>query len=109
VPGKQPVVRVRIMDKKDWIAVGTKLLGIYIAVLALIGAGSTVVGTIITLIFFPDHPVSISTLKVIGMILAKMLSGLVAPAVQGAVAWLLLKRTCWCLKKAGFGCEPPQM
>jgi hypothetical protein len=97
------------MDKKDWIAVGVKILGIYIAVLALIGAGSAVVSTIITLIFFPDHPVSISALKVVGIILTKMLSGLVAPAVQGAVAWLLLKRTCWCLNKAGLGCEPPQM
>jgi hypothetical protein len=97
------------MQKKDWIAVGTKLLGVYIAVLALIGAGSAVVSTIITLIFFPDHPVSISALKVVGMILVKMLSGLVVPVVQGAVAWLLLKRTDWCLSKAGLGCEPPQM
>ena len=97
------------MQKKDWIAVGTKILGIYIGALALIGAGSAVVSTIITLIFFPDHPVSISALKVVGMILAKMLSGLVVPVVQGAVAWLLLKRTCWCIEKAGLGCEPPQM
>jgi len=97
------------MQKKDWIAVGTKLLGIYIAVMALIGAGSTVVSTIITLIFFPDHPVSISALKVVGIILVKMLSALVVPVVQGAVAWLLLKRTDWCLNKAGLGEEPLQM
>ena len=98
------------MDKKDWIAVGTKILGIYIGVLALIGAGSAVLNTIVSLIFFPDHPVSVSTGKVVGMILGKvLLSGLIVPAVQGAVAWLLLKRTCWCLNKAGLGCEPPQM
>ncbi len=98
------------MQKKDWIAVGTKLLGIYIAVLALIGAGSAVLNTIVSLIFFPDHPVSVSVGKVVGMILGKvLLGGLIVPAVQGAVAWLLLKRTCWCLNKAGLGCEPPQM
>ena len=97
------------MQKKDWIAVGIKLLGIYIAVLALIGASSAVVGTIITLIFFPDHPISISALKVVGIILVKMLSALVVPVVQGAVAWLLLKRTDWCLNKAGLGEEPLQM
>jgi hypothetical protein len=97
------------MDKKEWVAVGTKILGIYIGAMALIGAGSAVVSAIISLIFFPDHPVTISALKVVGMILVKMLSGLIVPVVQGAVAWLLLKRTCWCLKKAGLGCEPPQM
>jgi hypothetical protein len=98
------------MQKKDWIAVGAKLLGIYIAVLALVGAGSTVVNTIITLIFFPDHPASVSFAKMLGIILVKvLLSGLVVPAVQGAVAWLLLKRTDWCLNKAGLGEEPLQM
>ncbi len=97
------------MQKQDWVAVGAKLLGIYIAVLALIGASSAVLNTVMTLIF-SDRPASVSFFKMLGVILVKvLLFGLVVPVVQGAVAWLLLKRTCWCLKKAGLGCEPPQM
>jgi hypothetical protein len=46
----------------------------------------------------------------LGVVLVKvLLFGLVVPAAQGLVAWLLLKKTCWCLKKAGLVCEPPQM
>ncbi|MEI8205554.1 MAG: hypothetical protein WCG03_01595 [Kiritimatiellales bacterium] len=97
------------MQKKDWIAVGVKVLGVYIAILALIGAGSAVLNTLITLIF-TDRPASVGFFKMLGVILVKILvSGLIVPVVQGAVAWLLLKRTDWCLNKAGLGCEPPQM
>ncbi len=97
------------MQKQDWVAVGAKLLGIYIAVLALIGAGSAVMNTLMTLIF-SDRPASVGFFKMVGVVLVKvLLFGLIVPVVQGAVAWLLLKRTCWCLKKAGLGCEPPQM
>jgi hypothetical protein len=38
-----------------------------------------------------------------------LLNNLIAPAVQSLVAWLLLKKTDWCLKKAGLGEEPLQM
>lgn len=97
------------MQKKDWIAAGTKLLGIYIAVLALIGTGSVVLNTLMTLIF-SDRPASVSFFKMLGVILVKvLLFGLIAPVAQGVVAWLLLKRTDWVLKKAGLGEEPPQM
>jgi hypothetical protein len=97
------------MQKKDWIAVGAKLLGIYIAVLALIGAGSAVLNTLMTLIF-SDRPESVGFFKMLGVILVKvLLFGLIAPVAQGAVAWLLLKRTDWFLKKAGLGEEPFQM
>lgn len=85
------------------------MLGVYIAILALIGAGSAVLNTLITLIF-TDRPASVGFFKMLGVILVKILvSGLIVPVVQGAVAWLLLKRTDWCLNKAGLGCEPPQM
>ncbi len=84
-------------------------MGIYIAVLALIGAGSTILNTLLMLVF-SDRPASVGFFKMLGVILVKvLLSGLVVPVAQGFVAWLLLKRTCWCLKKAGFECEPPQM
>ena len=97
------------MQKQDWIAVGAKLLGIYIAVLALIGVASTVLNTVMTLIF-SDRPASVSFFKMLGVVVVKiLLFGLVVPAAQGLVAWLLLKRTCWCLKKAGMVCEPKQM
>lgn len=97
------------MQKKDWVAVGVKVLGVYIAVLALIGAGSAVLNTVMTLIF-SDRPASVGFFKMLGIILVKvLLFGLIVPFVQGVVAWLLLKKTCWCLKKAGLGCEPPQM
>lgn len=97
------------MQKKDWIAVGVKLLGIYIAVLACIGAGSAVLNTLMTLIF-SDRPASVGFFKMLGVILVKvLLFGLVVPAAQGFIAFLLLKRTDWCLKKAGLGEEPPQM
>ena len=98
-----------VMQKTDWIAVGAKLLGNYIAVMALIGAGSAVLNTLLTLIF-SDRPASVGFFKMLGVILVKfLLFGMIVPATQGAVAWLLLKRTDWCLKKVGFGCEPSQM
>ena len=85
------------------------MLGIYIAVMALIGAGSAVLNTLMTFIF-SDRPASVGFFKMLGVILVKfLLFGLIAPLAQGFVAWLLLKRTDWCLKKAGLGCEPPQM
>ncbi|HNX53389.1 MAG TPA: hypothetical protein PLD51_05635 [Pontiellaceae bacterium] len=97
------------MQKKDWIAVGAKLLGIYIAVMALIGAGSAVLNTLMTFIF-SDRPASVGFFKMLWIIVVKvLLFNLVVPAAQGFVAWLLLKRTDWCLRKAGLGCEPPQM
>ena len=97
------------MQKKDWIAVGVKLLGIYIAVLACIGAGSAVLNTLMTLIF-SDRPASVGFFKMLGVVLVKiLLFGLVVPAAQAGVAFLLLKRTDWILKKAGLGEEPPQM
>lgn len=97
------------MQKQDWVAVGVKVLGIYIGVLALIGAGSAVLNTLMTLIF-SDRPDGVGFFKLLGVILVKvLLFGLVVPVVQGAVSWLLLKKSCWCLKKAGFSCEPPQM
>lgn len=97
------------MQKQDWVAVGVKVLGVYIAGLALIGAGSAVMNTLMTLVF-SDRPASVGFFKMLGVILVKvLLFGLIVPFVQGAVAWLLLKKTCWCLKKAGLGCEPPQM
>lgn len=97
------------MQKKDWIAVGAKLLGIYIAVMALIGAGSAVLNTLMTFIF-SDRPASVGFFKMLWVIVVKvLLFGLVVPVAQGLVAWLLLKRTDWCLKKAGLCCEPPQM
>lgn len=85
------------------------MLGIYIAVLALIGASSAVLNTLMTLIF-SDRPASVGFFKMLGVILVKvLLFGLVAPVAQGFVAWILLKRTCWCMKKIGMGCEPQQM
>ena len=97
------------MQKKDWIAVGVKLLGIYIAVLSCIGAGSAVLNTLMTLIF-SDRPASVGFFKMLCVVLVKiLLFGLVVPAAQGFAAFLLLKRTDWCLKKAGLGEEPQQM
>lgn len=97
------------MQKKDWVSIGIKLLGVYVSMLALIGAGSAVLNTLMTLIF-SDRPANVGFFKMLGVILVKvLLFGLVVPAVQGAVGWLLLKKTCWCLKKAGLGEEPPQM
>ncbi|MCC7299559.1 MAG: hypothetical protein IT583_00575 [Verrucomicrobia bacterium] len=97
------------MQKQDWMAVGTKLLGIYVAVLASIGAATAVLNTLMTLVF-SDRPAGIGFFKMLGVILVKvLLFGLIVPAAQAIVAWLLIKRTCWCLKKAGLGCEPPQM
>jgi hypothetical protein len=97
------------MQKQDWVAVGVKVLGVYIAVLALIGAGSAVLNTLMTLIF-SDRPASVGFFKMLGVILVKvLLFGLIAPVVQGAVAWLLLKRTDACLRKIGIGEDPPQM
>ena len=97
------------MQKQDWIAVGMKLVGVYVAALALIGASSTVLNTVITLIF-SDRPVSMSFWKLVGVVLIKvLLMGPIVPAAQGFVAWVLLKRTCWCMKKIGMSCEPQQM
>lgn len=108
-PGKKPVACGIIMQKKDWVAVGAKVLGIYIAVLALIGAGSAVLNTLMALIF-SDRPASVGFFKMLWLVIVKFLFfGLIGPAAQGFVAWLLLKRTDWCLKKAGIGEEPPQM
>jgi hypothetical protein len=97
------------MQKQDWVAVGVKVLGVYIGVLALIGAGSAVLNTLMTLIF-SGRPEGIGFFKMVGVVLVKvLLFGLVVPVVQGAVAWLLLKRTDACLRKIGIGEEPPQM
>ena len=85
------------------------MLGIYIAVLALIGAGSAVLNTLMTFIF-SDRPASVGFLKLLWVIVVKvLLFGMIAPITQGFVAWLLLKRTDWCLKKAGLGEDPLQM
>jgi hypothetical protein len=89
------------MQKTDWVSVGIKLLGIYIGVLALIGAGSVLLGTVIQLLFRGDTPFK--------AVFIRLLAGLIQPLVQGAVAWMLLKRTGWCLRKIGIGEEPPQM
>jgi hypothetical protein len=89
------------MQKTDWVSVGIKLLGVYISVLALIGAGSVILGSVAQLIFKGDAPVKV--------IFIRLFVGLLQPLVQGAVGWMLLKKTCWCLKKAGLGCEAPQM
>jgi len=89
------------MQKKDWVSVGIKLLGIYISVLALIGAGSVLLGTVVQLLFKGETPFK--------AIFIRLLAGLIQPLVQGAVGWLLLKKSCWCLRKIGLGEEPPQM
>ncbi len=84
-------------------------MGIYIAVLALIGAGSALLNTVMTFIF-SDRPASVGFFKMLWVIVVKvLLFGLIAPLAQGFIAWLLLKRTDWILKKAGLGEEPPQM
>lgn len=92
---------MRTMQKQDWIAIGIKLLGIYIAAMALIGAGTVLFGTVVNLFFHGDVPFK--------TIFARFLLGLIQPLIQGAVAWLLLKRTGWCLRQVGIGEEPPQM
>ena len=89
------------MQKQDWIAVGIKLLGIYIAVLALIGAGQVLLGTTVQLLFRNETPFK--------TIFIRLLVGLIQPLVQGAAGWLLLKKSGWCLRKIGLGEEPPQM
>jgi hypothetical protein len=49
-------------------------------------------------------------MKLLGAVLVKiLLFGMIIPLVQATAAWLLLKRTDWCLRKAGVGAEPPQM
>lgn len=97
------------MQKKDWIAVGVKIIGIYIATLAVIGAASAVLNTLMALIF-SDRPATVGFFKMLWMITVKfLLFGLIVPVAQAFVAWLLLKRTDGCLKKAGLGEEPPQM
>ncbi len=89
------------MQKTDWVSIGIKLLGIYISVLALIGAGSVLLGTLIQLIFKGDTPFK--------AVFIRLLAGMIQPLVQGAVGWLLLKKSGWCLRKIGLGDEPPQM
>ena len=97
------------MQKKDWIAVGIKLVGIYIATLAVIGVTSAVLNTLMALIF-TDRPATVGFFKMLWMIVVKfLLFGLIVPLAQGLTAWLLLKRTDCCLKKIGLGEEPPQM
>jgi hypothetical protein len=97
------------MQKQDWVAVGVKVLGVYMAVLSLVGAGSAILNTLMTLTF-SNRPAGVGFFKIAGVILVKVLVfGLVVPVVQGAVAWLLLKRSDWCLRKIGIGDEPPQM
>jgi len=89
------------MQKQDWVAVGVKLLGVYVSVMALIGAGSILLGTIVQLLFRGETPYK--------AIFIRLFLGLLQPVVQGAIGWLLLKRTDWCLRKAGVGEEPLQM
>lgn len=89
------------MQKKDWVAIGIKLLGVYIGVLALIGLGTLLFGTVVQFFFRGDASVNI--------VFIRLLASLIQPLVQCAVAWLLLKRTDWCLRKIGLGEEPPQM
>jgi hypothetical protein len=89
------------MQKTDWVAVGIKLLGVYVSVLALIGLGSALLGSIAQLLFRGDASVK--------GIFIRLFVGLLQPLVQGAVGWMLLKKTGWCLRKTGLGEEPPQM
>jgi hypothetical protein len=101
------------MQKKDWIAVGIKLLGVYYAAMSVIGFGGVACGLVLNVIYRPDIPAGMTkpqflTTFFLGVI-RWLLNNLVAPVVQGFVAWLLLKKTCWCLKKAGLGEEPLQM
>jgi hypothetical protein len=101
------------MQKKDWIAVGIKLLGVYYAAMAVIGLGGVVLGLVMNVIYRPDIPAGMTkpqymTMFLLGVI-RWLLNNLIAPVVQGFAAWLLLKKTDWCLKKAGVECEPPQM
>lgn len=97
------------MQKQDWVATGIKILGIYIAALALIGAGTAILNTIMALAF-SSRPENVSFFKMAGAVLVKgLLFGLIVPVIQSSVAWLLLRRTEWCLRKAGLGEEPFQM
>lgn len=101
------------MQKKDWVAVGVKLLGVYYAAMSAVGLGAAALGLIMNILYRPDIPAGMTkpqylTMFLLGLI-RWLLNSLIAPAVQGLVAWLLLKKTCWCLQKAGLGCEPPQM
>jgi len=101
------------MQKKDWIAVGIKLLGVYYAAMAVVAFGGVVFGLILNIIYRPDVPAGMTKPQYLTMFLLGvirwLLNNLVAPVVQGIAAWLLLKRTCWCLKKIGLGEEPLQM
>ncbi len=101
------------MQKKDWVLVGIKLLGVYYAALTVIGLGSVVLGFILTVTYRPDVPAGMTKPQYLTMfllgVLRWLLQNLVAPVVQGLAAWLLLKRTEWCLKKIGLGTEPLQM
>lgn len=101
------------MQKKDWIAVGIKLLGVYYAAMAVIGFGGVVLGLVMNIIYRPDIPAGMAKPQYLTMFLLGvirwLLNNLIAPVVQGFAAWLLLKKTDWCLKKAGLGEEPLQM
>ena len=101
------------MQKKDWIAVGVKLLGVYYAVLTVVGLGSVVLGLILTIIYRPDAPAGMTKPQYLTMFLLGvirwLLQNLASPVVHGFAAWLLLKKTDWCLKKIGLGEEPLQM
>jgi hypothetical protein len=89
------------MQKQDWVSVGIKLLGVYTGVLAIIGVSTALLGTVTQLIFRGGTSYK--------AIFIRLLIALLQPLVQGAVAWVLLRRTDWCLKKAGLGHEPLQM
>lgn len=101
------------MQKKDWVAVGIKLLGVYYAVMSVIGFGGVVFGLILNIIYRPDIPSGMTkpqflTTFFLGVI-RWLLHNLVSPVLQGFAAWMLLKRSNWCLRKIGMGEEPPQM
>ena len=101
------------MQKKDWIAVGIKLLGVYYAAMAVIGLGGVLLGFVMNILYRPDIPAGMTkpqflTTFFLGLI-RWLLNNLIAPALQSLAAWLLLKKTDWCLKKAGLGEEPLQM
>jgi hypothetical protein len=101
------------MQKKDWIAVGIKLLGVYYAAMAVVGLGGVVLGLIMNVIYRPDIPAGMAKPQYLTMfflgVIRWVLQNLISPVVQGFAAWLLLKRTAWCLKKIGLGEEPLQM
>lgn len=101
------------MQKKDWIAVGIKLLGVYYAAMSVVAFGGVVLGLVMNILYRPDIPAGMTKPQYLTMfflgVIRWLLNNLIAPVVQGFAAWLLLKKTDWCLKKAGLGEEPLQM